>query len=177
MVTKPEFLSYNPSHDFQVAQAFLEVFTAPPINEVLSLNEALAQLQSDSKQPGFGGLLVRLLDEVIGFSWWFDTSAQQLYERWSPRFAPRENIPRPTGRGALLVEFGVVPRLQNRGLGCRLLTSSLERIEPDHDWVVVSIHNFVHAGLALLKSQAFEELDLTGIQVPARMCLIKRVRH
>lgn len=177
MLSRPEFISYDSAHDFQVAQAFLEVFTAPPINEVLSLNEALAQLQSDSRHPGFGGLLVRILDEIVGFSWWFDTSGQQLYERWLPRFAPQENIPRPAGRGVFLVEFGVVPRLQNRGLGCRLLKGSLERIEPNHDWVAVSIHNFIHAGLALLKSEAFEELDLTGIQVPTRMCLIKTIRH
>ncbi len=177
MLNRPEFITYDSAYDFQIAQAFLEVFTTPPVNEVLSLNEALTQLQSDSQHPGFGGLLVRIADEIVGFSWWFDISGQQLYERWSPRFAPKANIPQPAGRGAFLVEFGVVPRLQNRGLGCRLFKGSLEQIEPDHDWVAVSIHKFVHAGLALLKSEAFEELDLTGIQVPTRICLLKTIRR
>ena len=168
-----ELIPYDAAYESQTAQAYLEVFTTNPWNETLSLNDARQQLQADSERKGFGGLLFRSGDRVIGFSWWFDITGRELGDRWRPRFAPKEKVPAPEGAGVYLIEFGVLPSMRNHGLGHRLLTGTLEQIEPTHDWIALNTHKFAHAGLALLKSYAFEDLGLSGIQVPSRICLMK----
>jgi ribosomal protein S18 acetylase RimI-like enzyme len=175
MRNRIEIVPYDLSQALPTAQAMLEVFSAPPFNEALTLNDTLALLKSDQARLGFNGVLIRLADTVVGFSWWYDITGHDLYDRWWSRFTPRENIPMPDGRGAFLTEFGVLPTLQHRGLGQRLLKASLDQIEPDHDWIALDTSKFAHAGLALLKSQAFEELELTGIQSPLRICLMKTI--
>ena len=175
MRNRIEIVPYDNSLALPTAQAMLEVFSAPPFNEALTLNDTLSLLESDQARGGFSGVLVRLADEVVGFSWWYDITGRELYDRWWSRFTPRENIPTLDGRGAYMMEFGVLPTLQHRGLGQRLLKASLEQIEPKHDWIALDTSRFAHAGLALLKSQAFEELDLTGVQSPQRVCLMKRI--
>ncbi len=179
MPSRIEPVPYDPAYALQTAQAFIDVFSPPPFNEPVSLNDILAQLESDYSRAGFGGILLRaaLANEIVGFSWWFDISARDLHDRWRPRFTPRDNIPTPSGRGAYLIEFGVLPAFQHHGLGQRLLKATLARIEPDHDWIALDTQKFAHAGLALLKSQAFEEVELTGLQVPTRICLMKTIRH
>jgi GNAT superfamily N-acetyltransferase len=172
-----ELIAYDPAYEYQTAQAFLEVFTASPYSESLTLNDAVSQIQADSERDGFGGVLIVSGDSVIGFSWWFDISGAELNDRWRSRFAPKELIPRPEGHGALLNEFGVLASARNRGLGHRLLQATLEQIEPTHDWIAMNARMFAHAGLALLKSYAFEDLGVTGIQVPTRICLIKTINR
>lgn len=174
--TPVELVAYDPSYAHATAQAFLEIFTMPPWNETVSLNDLMYQLESDYCREGFGGLLFTSGKDVIGFSWWFALSGHELYERWRPRFQPREKIPTPEGRGTLLAEFGVVPAARHRGLGRRLVQTSLQQIEPDYDWIAVTSQKFAHPALALLKSAAFVDLELTGIQVPTRICLFKYIR-
>ncbi len=177
MRSRIEIIPYDSTFLLQTARALIDVFSPPPFNENLSLNEALAQVESDQSRAGFEGLLVRSGEEIAGFSWWFDLTGQDLYDRWRPRFAPKENIPVLEGRGVFLLEFGLLPTLQHHGLGQRLLKAALSRIEPEHDWIAISTYKFAYAGLALLKSEAFEELDLTGIQTPSRICLLKTIRR
>jgi hypothetical protein len=172
-----EIIDYDPAYSAQTAQAYLEVFTSPPWNETLSLNDALAQLEADSEREGFGGLIIRTGQEVGGFSWWFDISGQELYDRWHPRFEPKDDVPFLEGRGSFLIEFGIMSKLRHHGLGQRLLQGTLAQLEPSHDWIALNTSNTAHAGLALLKSYAFEDLGLTGIQVPSRICLLKTVRR
>ena len=179
MRSQVELIPYDPSYVQQAAQTFLEVFTTAPFNETLSLNDVLAQLESDYEREGFGGVLVysenAFANPVVGFSWWFDISGEELRDRWQPRFKPSENIPAPRGRGTYLTEFGLLPTMRFHGLGHRLLQTSLEAIEPNHDWIAVQTQKFAHSALAILKSHAFEELNLTGIQVPTRMCMMKYI--
>lgn len=176
-----ELIPYDPAYLQQAAQTFLEVFSTAPFNETLSLNDVLTQLDSDYGRPGFGGLLVyaenAFANPIVGFSWWFDISGEELRDRWQPRFKPSENIPTPRGRGCYLTEFALLPTLRHHGLGHRLLRESLDAIEPNHDWIALQTQKFAHAALAILKSHAFEDLNLTGIQVPTRMCMIKSIRH
>src|SRR5690349_10085060 len=120
-----EIISFDPAYAAQTAQAYLEVFTSPPWNETLSLNNALAQLEADSEREGFGGLIIRTGEEVGGFSWWFDISGQALYDRWHPRFEPKDSVPFLEGKGSFLIEFGVLAGLRHHGLGNRLLQATL----------------------------------------------------
>jgi GNAT superfamily N-acetyltransferase len=175
MRSRIELIPYDPTYTLDTAQAFVEVFTTTPWNEPVSLNDVRAQLDSDNSRAGFGGFLLRSAESVVGFSWWFDISGRELHERWRPRFTPKENVPTPEGRGVYLIEFGVTPMMQHHGLGQRLLNATLAEIEPNHDWVALDTHNFAHAGLALLKSRAFEQLELRGVQVPSRICLMKYI--
>ncbi|HLY25974.1 MAG TPA: hypothetical protein VKQ72_06520 [Aggregatilineales bacterium] len=168
-----ELIPYNPAYASQTVQAYLEVFTAPPWNEALSLNDALSQLETDAQREGFGGILARTGQEIGGFSWWFDISGPELNDRWRLRFAPKEKVPHLEGRGVFLMEFGILPTLRHHGLGKKILDATLEQIEPNHDWIALNTSNIAHAGLALLKSRAFEDLGLKGIQVPTRICLVK----
>jgi GNAT superfamily N-acetyltransferase len=179
MRNRIEVIPYDSAYALRTAQAYLEVFSAPPWNEALSLNDVLSQLESDMARKGACGVLMRstFADNIVAFSWWFDITGQELHERWRPRFMPKENVPQPEGRGVYLMEFGVVPTMQHHGLGQRLLKATLADIEPQHDWIALNTHRFAHAGLALLKSTAFEELDLTGAQIPTRICLMKYIRH
>jgi ribosomal protein S18 acetylase RimI-like enzyme len=179
MASRIELIPYDPAYVLHTAQAFVDVFTMSPWSEAISLNDVRTQLESDYRRVGFGGLLLHstLEDSVAGFSWWFDSSGQELYDRWRPRFVPKEKVPKPEGRGVYLIEFGVTPMLQHHGLGQRLLKATLAEIEPTHDWIAVDTHRFAHAGLALLKSNAFEELGLSGSQVPTRVCLMKTIRR
>ncbi len=177
MPNRIELIPYDPAYTLHTAQAFVEIFTTAPWNESVSLNDVRAQLESDYCRDGFGGFLLRSSDTVAGFSWWFDISGAELNDRWRRRFGPKEKVPSPEGRGVYLIEFGVAPMMQHHGLGQRLLKATLAEIEPNHDWIALDTHKFAHAGLALLKSQAFEELDLTGLQVPTRICLMKTIRR
>ncbi len=170
-----QVIAYDPAYAYATAQAFLEVFTTPPWNETVSLSDVLAQLATDYSRDGFGGVLTTQGDFVVGFVWWFSITGRELHEQWRPRFQPKENIPLLEGRGVYLSEFGVATSLQNRGLGQRLLKAGLEQMEPQADWIAVISNKQVHSALALLKSQAFEELPLVGIQVPDRICLIKEI--
>src|SRR5579859_5992457 len=172
-----ELIPYDSSYESQTAQAYLEVFTTGHISENLSLNDALAQVSADSQRDGFGGLLVKVQTTIAGFSWWFDISGSELNERWRARFAPRDNVPRPEGRGAFVIEFGVKSTLRGRGLGNRLLKATLAEIEPTHDWIALNTTKSAHAGLALLLSNGFVDLGLSGVQAPGRICLMKTIRH
>lgn len=177
MPNRPELVPYDPSLALPTAQAFLEVFTTPPLNEVLSLNDALSQLESDANRDGFGGILLQAEPTIVGFSWWYAMDGVELHDRWRPRFTPKEKVPQPEGHGVYLTEFGILPRYQHHGLGKRLFERTLSEIEPDHDWIALSTNTFAHAGLALLKSKGFEDLGLKGVQVPTRICLIKYIRR
>jgi GNAT superfamily N-acetyltransferase len=179
MSSRIETIPYDHTLALKTAQAFLEVFTTPPWHEAVSLNEAMSQVESDSQRQGFGGILLRekQLDNIIGFSWWFDISGFELHDWWRPRYSPKENVPQPEGRGVYLNEFGVIPAYQHKGLGLRMFQATLKQIEPDHDWIALSTQKYAHAGLALLKSQAFEDLGLVGVQVPTRICLMKYIRR
>ncbi len=178
MMNQPaEIIDYDPSYVAQTAQAYLDVFTSPPWNETLSLNDALSQLEADAEREGFAGLLIRAGNDIAGFSWWFDISGRDLYDRWQPRFVPKENVPYLEGKGSFLMEFGVVSGLRHHGLGNRMLQTTLNLIEPSHDWIALNTSNIAHAGLALLMSHAFEDLGLKGIQVPSRICLLKTIRR
>jgi ribosomal protein S18 acetylase RimI-like enzyme len=168
-----EFVAYDPRYASQTAQAYLEVFTASPWNETLSLNDALSQLETDAERPGFGGTLIRSAEAVAGFAWWFDVTGRELNDRWRRRFGPKESVPLLEGKGAFLMEFGVLAALRKRGLGRRLLETTLSQIEPTHDWIVLDTSTTALAGLALLKSAAFAKLDLVGIQDPRRICLLR----
>lgn len=172
-----EIISYDQAYAEATAQAYLNVFTSPPWNETLSLSDARAQLDADSERDGFGGLLIRTGETVGGFSWWFDISGQELYDRWQPRFAPKENVPFLDGKGVFLIEFGILSTLRHHGLGNRLLQATLSETEPAHDWIALNTSNNAHAGLALLKSYAFEDIGLKGVQVPTRICLMKMIRR
>ncbi len=177
MPSRIELVPYDPAYVLPTAQTFVDVFTTAPWSESVSLNDVRSQLESDICREGFGGLLLRSADSVAGFSWWFDIRGEELNDRWRRRFGPKEKVPTPEGRGVYLIEFGVAPMLQHHGLGQRLLNATLDKIEPNHDWIALDTHKFAHAGLALLKSQAFEELELIGLQVPSRICLMKFLRH
>ena len=172
-----ELIPYHPAFEAQTAQAYLDVFSTAEWSENLSLNDALVQLQADSQHDGFGGVLIRTQATIGGFSWWFDLSGNELNERWRSRFAPRDNIPYPDGRGVFVIEFGIKPALRGHGLGNRLLKATLEAIEPNHDWIALNTNKAAHAGLALLLSNGFVDLGLTGIQSPNRICLMKTIRH
>ncbi|MEP7287651.1 MAG: hypothetical protein ABI947_18000 [Chloroflexota bacterium] len=172
-----KFIPYDPAYADQVAQAFHDVFTTPPWGETLSLNDARSQLVADGQRPGFGGMVILSGDDVVGFSWWIDISGNELNDRWRPRFAPKDQVPRPEGAGVFMMEFGVIAAMRNHGLGYRLLKDTLVQVEPNHDWIALNTQAFAHAGLALLKSQGFEELGLTGVQVPTRICLMKPLQR
>src|SRR3954452_4518820 len=94
-----ELIPYEPIYASPTAQAFLQVFTAPPWNETVTLNDVLAQLDADSGRPGFGGLLLKSGKSVVGFSWWFEISGRELNDIWRPRFTPKEKVPQPGGCG------------------------------------------------------------------------------
>jgi GNAT superfamily N-acetyltransferase len=165
----------------ETAQAYLSIFSAPPWSTTTSLTEVLTQLHTDQTRDGFGGYLVSVerygLKEIGGFAWWYDISGEELHELWRPRFEPKNSIPQLEGRGVYLSEWGVVPSMQNKGLGGKILGAVLESVEPDHDWIAVNSHRHAHAALALLRSHAFELLELKGVQSPERICLLKTVRH
>jgi GNAT superfamily N-acetyltransferase len=172
-----ELIPYDPAYESQTAQAYLEVFSTVSWNANLSLNDALVQLQADSQRDGFGGVLIRAQGTISGFSWWFDITGTELNERWRSRFAPRENIPYLDGRGVFVIEFGVKPALRGHGLGNRLLKATLEAIEPGHDWIALNTNKAAHAGLALLLSNGFVDLGLTGVQSPNRICMLKTIHR
>jgi GNAT superfamily N-acetyltransferase len=171
-----EFTSYDPAYEQETATAFLEVFTSAPYNEILSLNDCRTQINADSHRKGFDGILIRSDDQVVGFSWWFDITGYELYDRWRTRFTPKDRIPKPDGKGAFLMEFGILPTMRHHRLGKRLLEDTLAQIESNHDWIALSTHDFAHAGVALLMNNGFAELGIHGIQVPSRICLMKRIR-
>ena len=112
-----ELVPYESIYAAQTAQAFLQVFTAAPWNETLTLNDILSQLEVDYSRPGFGGLLVRSGQNVAGFSWWFELTGRELNDKWRPRFTPKEKVPTPEGGGVFLNEFGIVPSMRHHGLG------------------------------------------------------------
>jgi GNAT superfamily N-acetyltransferase len=172
-----EVIPYDPKYENQTASAFLEVFSIAPYSATLSLNDARSQLAADSQRDGFGGVLVRLGEDILGFSWWFDMTGADLYDRWRPRFTPKEGVPRPDGHGVFLNEFGILPALRNRGLGHRVFHATMEQIEPTHDWIALNTDDFAHAGLALLQSHAFVDLGLRGVQVPSRICMFKEIHR
>src|SRR5258707_14241585 len=126
-----ELIPYDPAYESQTAQAYLEVFSTSPWSENLSLNDALVQLHADSQHEGFGGVLIRAQGTVVGFSWWFALSGNELNERWRSRFAPRDGIPYPSGRGVFVIEFGVKAALGGHGLGNRLVKAPLEATRPN----------------------------------------------
>lgn len=91
------------------------MLTTPPLHETVALNDVIAQLDADQGREGFGGLLA--VDErqhVIGGMWWFELDGQALYERWKPRFAPREAIPTRTARALHRQHRGDPQRAQAR---------------------------------------------------------------
>jgi GNAT superfamily N-acetyltransferase len=173
----PELIPYDREYEYQTASAFLEVFTIAPFSETLSLNNAQSQLAADSQRDGFGGILVRYGEDIVGFSWWFDISGAELHDTWRPRFEPKDQVPRPEGHGVFLNEFGIRPVLRNHGLGHKLFHATMQQIEPTHDWIALNTHNFAHAGLALLQSHAFVDLGLHGTQVTSRICMLKEIRR
>src|SRR5258708_33777884 len=172
-----DFIEYDPQYASQTAQAYLEVFTAPPWNETLSLNDALSQLETDAERPGFGAILVRSGDDIGGFAWWFDMTGRELNDRWRRRFGPKEQVPLLEGRGTFLMEFGVLPALRHHCVGNRMLRTAISQIEPTHDWIALNTSTTAHAGLALLKSNAFEDLGLVGLQDSKRLCLLKTIER
>jgi GNAT superfamily N-acetyltransferase len=172
-----DLVTYEPSFIYDTAQAYLDIFSAAPWNETFSYNDVLFQLQTDQERPGFGGLLFKSPSEVSGFAWWYDVTGTELYDLWRPRFSPRESIPMIEGRISLLMDFGVRRSLRNKGLGQRLLKAALGQIEPTHDWVVLTTHDFAHAALALLRSNGFETLPLKGVQKPSQIALYKELQH
>src|SRR5262245_14266503 len=177
MSSRIELIPYDPAYALDTAQTFVDVFSTSPWNELVSLNDVRTQLESDYCREGFGGFLLRSPDSVAGFSWWFDITGSELNDRWRRRFGPKENVPMPDGHGAFLIEFGIAPMMRHHGLGQRLLKATLTEIEPNHDWIALDTQKFAHAGLALLRSQAFETLDLSGLQVATRICLMKQIRR
>lgn len=171
-----EFVAYDTHYASETAQAYLEVFTAKPWNETLTLNDALSQLRTDTERPGFGGTLIRSGESVAGFSWWFDMTGRELNDRWRRRFGPKESVPLLEGHGVFLMEFGVLGTLRNRGLGRRLLEITLSQTEPGHDWIALDTSTSALVGLALLHGNGFENLDLVGLQDPRRICLLKALK-
>ncbi|MCS6870090.1 MAG: GNAT family N-acetyltransferase [Anaerolineae bacterium] len=171
-----ELIPYRPEYLAQAAQVIREMLTTPPLSETVSLNDIIAQLDADQKREEFGGLVA--LDEheqVLGGMWWFGLDGAALYERWKPRFAPREAIPVPNGRGVYIASIGVIPSVRNRGLGKYMLNAALSTLEPEHDWIATTAYQVLSAGLAVLRSQGFELLPLQSTQGQGKVALLKYV--
>lgn len=172
-----ELVAYNSEYLLQAAQVVREILSAPPIDDATSLNDVVSQLQTDSTRDGFGGIIALVRGEAIGLVTWYDITGRELYDRWRPRFTPKERIPMPGGRGAMIAQIGVLPSVRGRGLGSRLLQAALTRIEPLHDWAAVNSHTIAHSALSMFNRNGFEVLPLTGIQSPERICLLKAIRQ
>jgi GNAT superfamily N-acetyltransferase len=171
-----ELIPYRPDYLAYVAQAVREMLTTPPLHETVSLNDVIAQLDADQGREGFGGLLA--LDEreqVIGGMWWFSLDGSALYERWKPRFTPREAIPVPAGRGVYIANMGMIPSARNRGLGKYMLSAALSALERDCDWLATIAYQAFSAGIAVLKSQGFVQLPLQSAQGQGRVALLKQI--
>lgn len=172
-----ELMPYESHHLPSAAQLIHEVLSTPPMRETFSLTELLGQLRSDEARAGFAGLVAldTALGEIIGGLWWFALDGKELYERWRPRYSPREAIPQPNGYGAFIPNFGVLPGARNKGLGAHLLNTALTQLEATFDWIAIHGFTSVPQSVAILKSHGFEQLPLVGIQVQDRVCLIKYV--
>ena len=57
------------------------------------------------------------------------------------------------------------------------LKATLEAIEPNHDWIALNTNKAAHAGLALLLSNGFMDLGLTGVQSTNRICMMKTMQQ
>ncbi|MFN7208875.1 MAG: GNAT family N-acetyltransferase [Aggregatilineales bacterium] len=171
-----ELIPYRSEYRAEVAQAIREMLTTPPLHETVSLNDVIAQLDADQRREAFGGLLA--VDErqhVIGGMWWFGLDGQGLYERWKPRFAPREAIPTPNGKGVYIANIGVIPSVRRRGLGKYLLGAALSELELEHDWIATVGYQSFAAGLAVLHGHGFTQLPLQSLQAQGRLALIKYI--
>lgn len=170
-----ELIPYRPDYLAYAAQAVREMLTTPPLHETASLNDIISQLNADQDREGFGGLLaIDEREQVIGGMWWFSLDGQALYERWKPRFTPREAIPMLAGRGAYIANIGVIPSVRNRGLGKHMLSAALSTLEPDHAWIATVAYQSFAAGLAVLRSHGFEPLPLQSTQGYPKVALLKQ---
>ncbi len=171
-----ELIPYRPEYLADAAQAIREMLTTPPLHETVALNDVISQLNADQGRESFGGLLA--LDErqhVIGGMWWFALDGQALYERWKPRFTPRESIPVPSGRGIYIANIGLIPSVRNRGLGSYLLGTALDSLQPDCNWIATTAYQSWSAGLAMLYRHGFTQLPLQSLQGQGKVALIKQV--
>ncbi|PJF30407.1 MAG: hypothetical protein CUN51_07740 [Candidatus Thermofonsia Clade 1 bacterium] len=171
-----ELIPYRPEYLAEAAQVIREMLTTPPLHETIALNDVIAQLDADQSREAFGGLVA--LDErehVIGGMWWFGLDGQALYERWKPRFTPREAIPIPNGRGVYIANMGIIPSVRNRGLGKYMLRAALNTLEAEYNWIATIAYQAYAASLAVLRGQGFEQLPLQSTQGQGRVALIKYI--
>jgi GNAT superfamily N-acetyltransferase len=167
--------AYGPQHLQAVAQGIRDVLSVPPIVEMLSLNDILSQLETDTMRDGFGGLLLHYGDDLVGMAWWYGMSGRELHSYWRPRFAPKEAVPTPAGEGAYLARFGLLPGYLRRGLGTQLLTAAMDEMGMNRRWLAATPYGVDRSAQGILAGLGFEALPLRSQGGTEKVAMLKQL--